>query len=151
MNQVSMIPSHDACFACGRLNDVGLGLVLETVGDRICCRTTLDSKYQGYDGIVHGGIVASIADAAMVHLVYRQHGDRPLTCSLNVRYRASVRVGDEVVASATILRSRHGIVWASCTIAVGCRLCAKASGTFAVQRRDGVVLNQQQCQAMSGT
>ena len=142
MNPVSFIPSHGACFACGRLNENGLGLVFETVGDRTCCRTTLDSRYQSYDGIVHGGILASIADAAMVHLVYRRHGGRPLTCSLDVRYRASVCVGDEVVASATILRSKHRMVWASCTIAVGCRLCAEANGAFAVQRRDGSVLNQ---------
>jgi acyl-coenzyme A thioesterase PaaI-like protein len=89
MNQVSIIPSHKACFVCGRLNVNGLGLIFETAGDRIRCRTTLDSKYQSYDGIVHGGILASIADATMVNLVYRQHGGRPLTCKLMCRFSQS--------------------------------------------------------------
>jgi uncharacterized protein (TIGR00369 family) len=110
-------------------------LVFETAGDGIRCRTTLDSKYQSYDGIVHGGILASIADAAMVHLVYRQHGGRPLTCRLNVRYRASITVGDEIVAEAVVLKRKCRMVWASCTITVGGRLCAEATAAFKIDPR----------------
>jgi len=132
MNQASVIPTHGACFACGRQNETGLGLVFKTVGDRIRCRTTLDSKYQGYDGIVHGGILASIADAAMVNLVYRRHGGRPLTCSLEMRYRTPISVGDEIIVEAAVLWTRHRITWASCRITVGERVCAEATASFKV-------------------
>jgi len=137
MKQVSNIPSHNACFACGQLNQDGLALIFETAGDRICCHTTIDSKYQSYDGIVHGGILASIADSTMINLVYRQYGGRPLTCTLDMRYRASISVGDELTAEAEILRAKHGIVWTSCRISVGYRLCAEARGAFTIQRREG--------------
>ena len=135
MNQASVIPTHGACFACGRQNETGLGLVFKTVGDRIRCRTTLDSKYQGYDGIVHGGILASIADAAMVNLVYRRHGGRPLTCTLEMRYRATITVGEEITATAVLLKRKHRIVWALCRITVGDRLCAEATGAFKIDHR----------------
>jgi len=132
MDQISHFPSHDACFACGRLKKDGLALVFEAVQDRIYCRTTLDSKYQSYDGIIHGGILASIADATMVNLVYRQCGGRPLTCSLEMRYRAPVHVGDQIVAEAGLLRTKHRIVWASCRITVEDRLCAEATAAFKI-------------------
>jgi uncharacterized protein (TIGR00369 family) len=134
MKQVSNIPSHNACFACGRLNQDGLALVFEPAGDGICCHTTIDSKYQSYDGIVHGGILASIVDAAMVNLVYQRYGGRPLTCSLELRYRASVRVGDQMVAEAGLLRTKQRIVWASCQINVSDRLCVEATAAFKIDR-----------------
>jgi uncharacterized protein (TIGR00369 family) len=137
MKQVSNIPSHTACFACGPLNEAGLGLVFETVGDMIYCRTNLDSKYQSYDGIVHGGILASIADAAMVSLVYHQYGGRPLTCSLEMRYHAVVHIGDEIAAEAVLLRMRHRIAWAACRIVVGNRLCTEATAAFKIERDGG--------------
>ena len=135
MNQVSFIPSHAACFACGRVNENGLGLVFEVLGDGISCRTTLDSRYQSYDGIVHGGILASIADAAMVNLVYRQYSGRPLTCTLEMRYRATITVGEEITATAVLLKRKHRIVWALCRITVGDRLCAEATGAFKIDHR----------------
>ena len=133
MNQGSDIPAHATCFACGRLNENGLRLTFETV-DRITrCRTILDSRYQSYDGIVHGGILASIADGAMVNLVHRQFGGRPVTCHLNIRYREPVHIGEEIVAEAEIIRSKCRIAWASCQITTNGRLCAKAEAEFKVE------------------
>lgn len=132
MDETSYFPSHDACFACGRSKKDGLALVFEAAQDRIYCRTTLDSKFQSYDGIIHGGILASIADATMVNLVYRRYGGRPLTCSLEMRYRASVHVGDQIVAEAVLLKMKHRIVWASCRITVEDRLCVEATAAFKI-------------------
>jgi len=133
MDQISQFPSHDACFACGRLKKDGLALVFEAARDGICCRTMLDSKYQSYDGIVHGGILASIADATMVNLVYQRYGGRPLTCNLELRYRAAVHVGDQIVAEAVLLRTKHRIAWASCRITAGDRLCIEAKAAFKIE------------------
>jgi uncharacterized protein (TIGR00369 family) len=132
MNQVSFIPSHDGCFACGPLNEIGLRLIFEAGSKRISCRTTLDRRYQGYNGIVHGGVLASIADSVMANLVHNQYCGRPFTCNLRMRYRRSVHLGDEVVASAEILKSKYGIVWALCRITEGNRLCAEATVAFKI-------------------
>jgi uncharacterized protein (TIGR00369 family) len=133
MNQVSDIPAHAACFACGRLSESGLRLSFETVDEHIRCRTTLCSRFQSYDGIVHGGILASIADAVMVNLVHRHHGGQPLTCHLDVRFRASVHVGEEIIAEAEITRSKHRVVWALCRLSVGGRQCVEATAAFKIE------------------
>lgn len=132
MNQFSEFKSHSRCFACGGLNTDGLGLIFERTDNKVVCRTSLDSRFQSYDGIVHGGILASIADATMINLVYQEFGGRPMTGRLEMRYKASVNIGEEIAVEASILRARHQVVWASCRIEVENRPCAVASATFTI-------------------
>jgi len=132
MTQISKFSAHDRCFVCGGLNTDGLGLIFEKADGKIVCRTNLDSRFQSYVGIVHGGILASIADATMVNFVHQEFGGRPLTCSLEMRYRAPVHVGDEIAAEAVLRRMKHPIVWASCRITVRNRLCAEATAAFKI-------------------
>jgi uncharacterized protein (TIGR00369 family) len=130
MESQSVIPAHNACFVCGQLNKDGLGLVFERVGDKNLCRARLDSRLQSYEGIVHGGILACIADAAMVNVVYQQCGSRPLTCRLKLRYKDSVHVGEQLVAEASLVRVKHGLAWADCRIEAEGRLCVQATAAF---------------------
>ena len=134
MTQISEFTDHSRCFACGDLNTDGLGLIFEKANDKILCRTSLDSRFQSYDGIVHGGILASIADATMINLVRQQFKGRPLTGRLEIRYKASVHIGDEITVEASIVRSKCFIVWASCRMVVGNRLCAEANATFKINQ-----------------
>ena len=43
------------------------------------------ARLQGYDGILHGGVVAALLDAAMTHCLFH-HGVVGLTAELRVRY-----------------------------------------------------------------
>ena len=57
------LSTADGCFACGPQNPHGLQLdfrVDETSRSLRTCRTPLES-YQGYSGILHGGLVATAA------------------------------------------------------------------------------------------
>ena len=132
MSQISEFEAHSRCFACGGLNTNGLGLIFEKADNKVLCRTSLDSRFQSYDGIVHGGVLASIADATMINLVHREFGGRPLTGRLEIRYKTPVQIGDEITVEASILRTKRNIVWASCRIAVENRLCAIANATFII-------------------
>jgi uncharacterized protein (TIGR00369 family) len=136
MSPKVVFPSHRACFACGDSNPGGLGLVFEGENGRVQCRTRLDARYQSYNGLVHGGILAAIADSAMVNLVYRERGGRPLTGSLFVKYKASVHVDEELLVEARIVRSRHSTIWASCEILTGDRLCVAAEAAFRMNHED---------------
>jgi acyl-coenzyme A thioesterase PaaI-like protein len=133
MSQISEFTAHNGCFACGSINPIGLRLIFEKTESRILCRTSLDSRFQSYDGIVHGGILASIADAAMTNLVHQEFSGRPLTGRLEIRYKASVHIGDEITVEASFVRAKRHIVKTSCRIAVGNRLCAEANATFKIE------------------
>ena len=131
---MSGFTAHDRCFVCGASNADGLRLIFEKTEMKILCRTNLDSRFQGYDGIVHGGTLASIADATMVNLVYQECGGQPRTCRLEMCYRVPVHIGDEIMVEASILRSKRHIVWVSCLIAVGNRLCTEANAVFKIEQ-----------------
>jgi acyl-coenzyme A thioesterase PaaI-like protein len=134
MTRISGFTTHSRRFACGHLNTDGLELIFEKVNNKVLCRTSLDSKFQSYDEIVHGGILASIADATMINLVHEEFGGRPLTGRLEIRYKASVHIGDEITVEASIVRAKRFIVWAYCRIAIGDQLCAEAKATFKVNQ-----------------
>jgi acyl-coenzyme A thioesterase PaaI-like protein len=51
------------CFVCGLDNPYGLCLHFESDGTgRAVARTSFSSEYQGYPGIVHGGILSTVLD-----------------------------------------------------------------------------------------
>jgi hypothetical protein len=52
-------PTSDYCFVCGRLNPHGLHMTFFDNGvDEVYADYTVAAAYQGYPGLVHGGIVA---------------------------------------------------------------------------------------------
>ena len=90
-------PNSSHCFACGMENPIGLKLqFFQTAPDEVAAEITPDEKYQGFPGILHGGVTASILDEA----VCRAHmGVDPLntnfmyTAELSVKYKKKVPVG----------------------------------------------------------
>ncbi|MFC2167611.1 PaaI family thioesterase [Acidobacteriota bacterium] len=52
-------------------------------------------KYQGYDGIVHGGILSALLDSAMVQCLMG-HGVVAYTARMNIRYINPVKLGQYV-------------------------------------------------------
>jgi len=84
-------PNSRMCFLCGRQNPVGLKLDFyqdaEAGEVRVTC--TIPDDYQGYPGVVHGGIVAAVLDETAGRAVMIAGGDDKLmaTVRLTVRYR----------------------------------------------------------------
>ncbi|MBP7733546.1 MAG: PaaI family thioesterase [Caldisericia bacterium] len=82
------------CFACGRLNPDGLQLKFAVFDDHVEAFFECPEKYQGWDGIIHGGIVSTLIDEAMYHAMT----DKPdaLTAEMTVRFVRPLRVGAKV-------------------------------------------------------
>jgi len=78
------------CFVCGEDNERGLRLRYE-IGEDGASRATWrpEAAFEGYSGIVHGGLVSTVLDEAMSKAVAAAGGDA-LTAELRVRYRHHV-------------------------------------------------------------
>jgi acyl-coenzyme A thioesterase PaaI-like protein len=102
------ISDHN-CFACGALNHHGLGLVLHVEPARCWTDVTLDRRFEGWDGVAHGGIVCTILDEVMAWALV---GDDNwgVTARLAVDFRKPVRIGTEFRAEGWVARSRRRIV-----------------------------------------
>ncbi|MGH2499141.1 MAG: PaaI family thioesterase [Candidatus Limnocylindria bacterium] len=93
------------CFACGRRNPAGLQLDFDVSANRATARYTGLQRHQGYDGMLHGGVVAALLDETMGWAIFHQ-GIWGVTARLATTFRAPVPVGEELVVSAEVARDR---------------------------------------------
>lgn len=97
------------CFACGTLNANGLQLALHLEPERCWTGLTLDRRFEGWEGIAHGGIVSTILDEVMAwSLVATDNWG--VTTRLNVEFRRPVRVGTPIRADGWITHARRRVV-----------------------------------------
>jgi uncharacterized protein (TIGR00369 family) len=79
--------SYGNCFVCGENNPGGLQLTFEIDKERETLKTTFVASpvFQGFDGLIHGGIITTLLDEAMAKLCY-ELGYNSVTASLEVRF-----------------------------------------------------------------
>ena len=82
----------DNCFVCGSLNPIGLHLDITEGEGWARALWTVEKPYVGYEGMLHGGIMASIMDDLMAHALYYTDLD-VVTAHLELDYKAPVHVG----------------------------------------------------------
>jgi acyl-coenzyme A thioesterase PaaI-like protein len=99
------------CFACGRDNDRGLHLDIQPSHGGVEAEFMIPPWCQGYQEIVHGGIVSTILDELMVWAAYRA-GHKCVTAELSVRIKWPMRVGVDYRGYGSIDKQRHRFVQA---------------------------------------
>lgn len=81
------------CFICGMENPAGLKLAFHEYPDgSVRSKLRIKSEYQGWPGIVHGGIIATLLDEVTARVFMNDStGNRfMMTARLEVRYRQPV-------------------------------------------------------------
>jgi len=97
------------CFACGTLNAGGLGLDLHVEPGRSWVDATLERRFEGWEGVVHGGILCTILDEVMAWALVGED-NWGVTARMAVDFRRPVEVGVPIHAEGWITRSRRRIV-----------------------------------------
>jgi len=99
--------AHPYCVVCSQSNPAGLGVQF-TVRDNGSVSASFigHAGLEGYQGCLHGGLIASLLDGAMTNCLFA-HGYVALTAELKVRYRKPVLIGVEMTIQARILRSQN--------------------------------------------
>jgi uncharacterized protein (TIGR00369 family) len=105
-------PNSEMCFVCGRSNPVGLYMRFHDDGEsEVVSEYTVPAHYQGYPGIVHGGVVASMLDevVARVSMIGDPHHFM-MSVKLQILYRHPVPTETplRVVGRIVRLRGRLG-------------------------------------------
>jgi uncharacterized protein (TIGR00369 family) len=97
------------CFACGSLNINGLHLDLHLQDERCWTELALPVRFQGWDGIAHGGIVCTILDEVMAWALV-SHDNWGLTARLNVAFRRPVPLETLVRAEGWVVEARRKLI-----------------------------------------
>jgi len=80
--------SHKNCIICSSLSPLGLDLkFMQSPDDQdeILSDVFVKKQWGGYDSILHGGIIASLLDAAMTHCLFNK-GIEAVTAEMVTRY-----------------------------------------------------------------
>jgi uncharacterized protein (TIGR00369 family) len=64
-----------------------------------------NSTWCGYEGVVHGGIIASVFDDAMAWAIRRESGSWAVTGEISVRYLRPVLAGTRYVVEGRVEKS----------------------------------------------
>ncbi len=127
-------PNSRHCFACGLENSHGLGMIFYELGsDRLESHYTVPEHFEGYPGVVHGGIVASMLDE-MVSRAAMIGPDRRfmMTARLKLRFRRPVPTGVRLDLQAQLNRTSGRVATATAQIRLpDGSLAAEAEGTLA--------------------
>ncbi|MGD0540582.1 MAG: PaaI family thioesterase [Tepidisphaeraceae bacterium] len=110
------LPHTSGCLVCGPVNARGFGLKLyvDPASGLVETRYVPVIQHVGFEGIVHGGAIASVMDEAMVWTA-SWHGKRFCVCGeMTVRFRQSAKIGRALTCRARVDSGRARLVLTSC-------------------------------------
>ena len=74
------------CFGCAPNNDAGLKLEFEYEDNCVKALWKPDMKFSGYSNVLHGGVLAALADETAAWLIMVDLNTAGMTQSMNIRY-----------------------------------------------------------------
>ena len=122
--------AHPACFICAPSHPGGLRLLFTPRSDgSVAAEFGCDSTYEGYPGVVHGGVVASLLDGAMTNCLFNL-GHAAFTADLHVRFRHPLLTGQDAAVRAWLTRNAPPLFVLEALITQAGQVKATAVGKF---------------------
>ncbi len=121
---------HD-CFGCGERNPIGLKLRFRPTGEGVAATFVPAAPHQGYERVVHGGIISTVLDEAMAWAVANE-GIWAVTGEMRVRFRRPLHVGQPTTATAKVTERRGRVITVASTLTLDEEgaVVATATATF---------------------
>ncbi len=128
-------PRYENCFVCGQDNPCGLKLEFEYGNGEAGAWFDSPPCYEGYRGVIHGGIIATLLDEAMAKIILCQRL-AAVTADLSIRYRKPLPVGTKVRASGRITLQKSRTIRAEAVLADEAgNVYAESTAVYIVKQR----------------
>ena len=101
------LPHTKSCFVCGLNNPLGLKLDFETDGQIVRARFVPRPEHVGFSSTVHGGLISTVLDEAMVWVVGVRTKRFAYCAELNVRFLQPARPHEELMVVAELVDNRR--------------------------------------------
>jgi acyl-coenzyme A thioesterase PaaI-like protein len=107
---VAALNDHN-CFGCGSLNAAGLHLNFYQLphGEGVWAPWTPTSTYEGYNSMIHGGIICTVLDEVMAWSLYARD-TWAVTAKMQTSFRKPVRIGEPVRLVGTLVHDRGRVL-----------------------------------------
>ncbi len=98
------------CFGCAPDHPTGFRLRFARDDDRVTTRFTPTTHHQGPPGLMHGGLVMTLADEIGAWTLVGLLGKFGFTAQFGAKLRKPVRIGAEVTGSGVVLKPGGRVV-----------------------------------------
>jgi beta-phosphoglucomutase family hydrolase len=134
--QFSFDLSDGLCFGCGQNNPSGLKLKFKKDGAWVRAEFTPAKEHQGWPGVLHGGVIATLLDEGMGWAT-RFAGLDCVTARLQVSFRRPIPIGERLLISGRVVKNNGKTVEteAKITLPDG-TLMAEGAGVHAILNRN---------------
>ena len=119
--------SHLFCQVCGANHSLRLRFKTSECG--VTASIQASPEWQGYKGIMHGGMIATLLDAAMTHCLFH-HQIEAMTAALHVRYLAPVHCSGRIDVMASLIGRWRLVYELSAGLRVAGEIKARAVAKF---------------------
>lgn len=121
---------YPGCFVCGDKNNHGINARFFWDGTTATSEITLSEQFDGFKGISHGGVVASMLDEVMIKAILAT--DRhPVTAELTVKYLRPARTGTTLRFTGRVVASKGRLFKAVASVSdPSGTIIAEAEGKF---------------------
>lgn len=127
---------NKTCWACGPDNSAGLRLDIkrDELSRKSFASFLIDGRYEGNDGIAHGGLLCSIFDSVMTNAAMACCDKRVFTAKLEVKFKKKIKIGERIKVSCWFEKKYFGFLIMKGEIVNGeNKVAAKASALFSQQ------------------
>ncbi len=122
--------THSYCLMCGQDNPIGFHLDFKKNPQGLMkTRVSIPKTFQGYNGVVHGGILASLLDATMTRCLL-DSDILAMTGDFKVRYKHPVPVQREVEVRAAMVHKRKPLYEMKAELLLDGKVMAQATARF---------------------
>ncbi len=108
---------YSQCFGCGQDNPIGLKLSFQWNGKTAKAEFTPTKYYQGWSGLVHGGIIICLLDEAMSWAVLFEDM-HCITAKMQVNLRRPASINESLVITSSITRKARKVAKTRATVAL---------------------------------
>ena len=106
----SLFGASQPCFGCAPDHPIGFRLAFERDGDGIVTRFVPGQNHQGPPGIMHGGLVTTLADEIAAWTLVVLLGKFGFTAAIDAKISRPVRIGQELVGRGRIVKASRRVV-----------------------------------------
>jgi beta-phosphoglucomutase family hydrolase len=105
------------CFGCGQDNPIGLKLKFNWDGKVASARFAPNKLYQGWSGLVHGGIITALLDEAMAYAALFG-GVNTITATMEAKFKHPAPLDKPLIINGSIIKKTRRLVETKATIAL---------------------------------